>query len=74
MEAGEEESEDPHAVVSGTSVVNTLPVKVLFDASATHSVINPATAKQIACVLEEIEVQLCVTTPIGSMYQSELIA
>ena len=59
---------DPHAVVSGTFIVNTLPTTVLFDASATHSFINPTTAKEIACPLEEIDVQLCVTTLIGSMY------
>jgi len=57
IEAGEEESEYPHVVVSGTFVVNTLPTKVLFDVGATHSFINPATAKQIACVLEEMDIQ-----------------
>jgi len=66
--AVEEESQDPHAVVSGTFVMNTLPTKVLFDADSTHSFINPTTAKEIACPLEEIDVQLCVTTLIGSMY------
>jgi len=45
IEAGEEEGEDPHAAVSGMFVVNTLPTTVLFDAGATHSFINPATAK-----------------------------
>jgi len=45
IEVGEEESEDPYAVVSGAFVVNTLPTKVLFDAGATHSFINPAIAK-----------------------------
>jgi len=64
----------PHVVVSATFVVNTLPSKVFFYAGATHSFINPATAKQITYSLEEMDVQLCVTTPKGSMYQSELIA
>jgi len=41
----EEGSEDPHVVVSGMFPMNTLLTKVLFDAGATHSVINPATAK-----------------------------
>ena len=74
MEARQEEGDDPHTVVSATFVVNTLPAKVLFDVGAMHSFINPATAKQIACDLEEMDVQFCVTTPIGSMYQAELIA
>ena len=54
--------------------MNTLPATVLFDASATDSFINPATAKQIDCNLEEMDVQFYVTTLIGSMYQSKLIA
>ena len=37
----EEGSEDPHSMVSGRFSVNTLPTKVLFDAGATHSFINP---------------------------------
>jgi len=74
MEAGEKESDDPHMVVSGTFVVNTLPTTVLFDTGATHSFINPITVEQMNCDLEEMDVQLCVTTPIGSRYQSELVA
>jgi len=60
--------------VSGTFVVNTLPTKVLSDVGATQSFINLAIAKQIACYLEDVDVQLCVPIPIRSMYQSELIA
>ena len=71
---GGRESEDLHAVVSGKFVVNTLSTKVLFNASVAHSFINPATTKQMMCSLEEMDVQLCVTTPTRSMYQSELIA
>jgi len=74
MKAGEEESEEPHTVVSGMFVVNTLTTKVLFDAGAKHSFINAVTTKQIACDLDKMDIQLCVTTPIGSMHQSELIA
>ena len=43
----EEEDEDPQAVVSGMFPINTFPTKVLFNAGATHSFINPATAKHI---------------------------
>jgi len=51
IKAGEEESKDPYAVVSGTFVVNTLPTKVLFDAGATHSFINPATTNKLLVIL-----------------------
>jgi len=74
LEAEDEGDEDPHAVVSGTFVVNTIPVKVLFNPGATHSFINPTIAAQMTCVLEELKVCLCVSTPIGSTYQSELVA
>jgi len=54
--------------------VNTLSTKILFYASAMHSFINPANAKQMACAIEEIDVHLCVSTPIGSIYQTDLVA
>ena len=66
-------TEDPHAVVAGTFLVNTLPTRVLFDAGATHSFINPTIARRPACLLDEMDVQLCVTTPVGSVYQAELV-
>jgi len=69
----EEGSEDPHAVVSGMFLVNTLPTKVLFDTGATHSFINLATAKRIACTVEDMNVHLCVSTPIGSVYLTDQI-
>ena len=53
--------------------VNTLPTRVLFDASATHSFINPTTAKQITCAVEDMNVHLCVSTPTGSIYQTNQI-
>ena len=63
---------DPHTVVLGTFIINTVPTKVLFDAGATHSTINPTTAARMTCVFEELDVHLYVTTPIGSMYRSNL--
>ena len=72
MEA-EEGSENPHSMVLGMFPVNTLPTRVLFDAGAMHSFINPATEKQIACAVEDMNVQLCVPTSIGSVYQTDQI-
>jgi len=69
----EEENEDPHAVVSSMFPVNTLPTKVLFDAGATHSFINPTTAKLLACAIEDMNVHLYVSTPIGSVYPTDQI-
>jgi len=57
-------------MVSSMFLVNTLPTKVLFDVGATHSFINPATAKRIACAIEDMNVHLCVSTPIGSVYST----
>ena len=55
-------------MVPGTFIVNSLPAKVLFGAGATHFLINPEIAKQYACYLDETDTQLCVTTPVGSLY------
>jgi len=53
--------------------VNALSTKVLFDAGATHSFIKPTTTKQMASSAEEMDMHLCVPTPIGSMYQTDLV-
>ena len=39
----------------------------------TDSFINPATAKQIACAVEEIDVHICASTPMGSVYQTDRV-
>jgi len=54
-------------------LVNALSTKVLFNAGATHSFINPTTAKQMACTAEEMDMHLYVSTPIGSIYQTDLV-
>ena len=74
LEADEKGDEDPYAVISGTLLVNTLPVIVLFDSGATHSFINPDTASRMNCECTELDVQLLVTTPVGSVYQTERVA
>jgi len=68
LEAEEEEGGDPHAIASGMFTVNALLTKVLFDAGATHSFINPTTAKRMACAIEEMDVQFCISTSVGSLY------
>ena len=60
-------------MVSGTLDVNTLPTRVLFNASATHSFINPATVKRLTCKLDEMDVRLCLTTPVGLIYPTEVV-
>jgi len=60
IETEEDVNEDPHDVVSSTFLVNTLPTRSSFDAGATHSFMNPATAERLACLLDEMDVQLCV--------------
>ena len=58
-------------MVLGTLLANHLFTRVLFDVSATHSFINPTTAKRLVCKLDEMDVQSCVATPVGSIYQTE---
>jgi len=74
LEAEEGGDEDPHAVVPGTFLVNTIPVIISFDAGATHSFMSPAIAARITSDIEELDVCLCVTSLIGSTYHYELVA
>ena len=69
LEAEEEETEDPHAIISGMLLVNTVPVIVLFDAGAAHSFVNPVAAAGMDCKFENLEIPLGVTTLIGSIYR-----
>jgi hypothetical protein len=71
LETGE--AQNPNAVITGTFIVNTVPVEILFDAGATHSFINPAVVSRLACACEELTVQLCVSTPVGSSYCADLV-
>jgi len=73
VEAEQEKGDDSHTVVSGTFTVNAVPVKVLFDAGAMHSFTNPNITARMSCTPEELDICLCVSTPIGSSYQTELI-
>jgi len=56
--------------VSGTLLVNHISTRVLFNVGVTHSFINPTTAKRLACELDEMDVQLCVATPVTPIYQT----
>ena len=60
-------------MVSGTLLINTLSTRVLFDADAAHSFINPTTAKRLTRKLDEMDIQLCVTTQVGLIHQTEAI-
>jgi len=73
LEAGEEEPEDPYTVVLGTLLVSHLFTRVLFDGGATHSFISPIATKKLACKIDEMDAQLCVATPVGSIYQTEVV-
>jgi len=67
-------NEDPQAVISGTVHVNVVPTTVLFDARATHSFVNPITAARMACEFKDLDVQVYITTPVGSVYQVGRVA
>ena len=69
----EETSKNPNATVIGTLLVNHLCVQILFDSGATHSFIKSKLAEKLTCDPEEIDVQLCITTPVGSVYYTNTI-
>jgi len=74
LEAEEDEDEDPHTVIPGTLLLNVVPITVLFDAGATHSFVNPVIAARMACDFEDLDVQLYITTSVGTVYQAERVA
>ena len=73
LEAREEETEDPHAVVLGTLLINYLSTWVLFDVGGRHSFINFVTAKRLSHGSDEMDMQLCVATRVGSIFQTESV-
>jgi len=68
-----EEAEDTTVAVSGTLLIKRLYALVLFDSGATYSLVNPAFAKKLANKPSEMDVQLYVTTPLGSIYYTDLV-
>ena len=71
LDTEEEETEDPNAVVTGTLLVNNLYIYVWFDSVATQSFINPEIAKKITYKFNDMDVQLCVVNPLGSIYHTD---
>ena len=68
-----EEAEDPTATMSSTLLVDHLYACVLFDFGATHSFVNPELAKKLAGKPDEMDKQLYVPTPLGSVYYTDII-
>ena len=67
------EAGDPTVAVSGTLLIKRLYALVLFDSGATYSLVNPAFAKKLSSKPSEMDVQLYVTTPLGSIYYTDLV-
>jgi len=68
-----EEAKYPIATVSDILLVNQLYASVLFASSATHSFVNPEFAKKLTSKLDKMDIQLYVTTPLGSIYHTDII-
>ena len=68
-----DEVEDPTNTVLGTLLINHLYTHVLFDSGAAHSFVNHIFAKKLASKPNEMDVQLHVTTPLGSTYYTDVI-
>jgi len=68
-----EEEENPTATISSTLAINHLYAHVLFNSCATHSFVNLVFAKKLASKPDEMDVQLYVTTPLGSTYYTNIV-
>jgi len=68
-----EEAEGPTVTVSGTLPIDHLYTHVLFQSGVMHSFVNPVFTKKLASRPDEMDVQLYVTTPLGSTYCNDVI-
>ena len=68
-----EEAEDPTVAVSATLFIKRLYALVLFDLGANIFFGKSCLLKKLASKPSEMDVQLYVTTPLGSVYYTDLI-
>ena len=64
---------EPASTVSGILIVNHLHARILFDSNATQSFVNFEFARKLTSKPDEVDIQLYVTTPSGTIYHTELI-
>ena len=67
-----EEVEDLAATASSTPPVNHLYTQILFNSSATHSFVNPKFAKKLANKPDKMDIQLYLTTHLGSVHHTNI--
>jgi len=70
---GEHQGEDPNAVIIGTLLLNKTHAYVLFDYGASHSFVTFEFTKKLPKDPSKMDNVLCVTTPVGSMMQTDII-
>jgi len=68
-----DEAENLTITVSGTLLIKHLYAHVLFDSGATHSFVNPVFVKKLTNKPSEMDVQLYVTTPLGSTHYTDVV-
>lgn len=67
-----EEIKDPNVIMTDIILINNLYVHVLFDLGATHLFVNPKFANKIASNFDKMDIQLCMTTSLGAVYQTNV--
>ena len=68
-----DEAENLATTVSGTLLLKHLYAHVVFDSGAIHSFVNPVFVKKLASKPHGMDVQLYVTTPLGSTYYTDIV-
>jgi len=68
-----EETEEATNIVLGILLVNHQYACILFDSGATHSFVNSEFVKKLASKPDVVDIQLYVTTPLGTIYHTDLI-
>ena len=59
--------------MTATSLINSIYAHILFDSDATHSFENLEFANKLASIPDEMDIQLHVINPLGSVYRTDVI-
>ena len=65
--------EKPAIAVSGTLFIDHLGAHVLFNSDAKYFFVNPVFVKKLASKPIKIDVQLYITTPLGSTHHIDVV-
>ena len=68
-----EDTGDHTNIISDTLLVNHLYTHILFNSGTARSFVNFEFVKKLASKPDEMDIQIYVTTPLGTVYHTDII-